>query len=205
MYGAPGCGKGFTANRLITGCKKYIPEEEIAYISTGDLIREEIKNQTPTGMKIKELVEAGKFVPDYIVDELVTNAIQGNQRIKILDGYPRNSCQLEVLASKLPKDTRVLTLFIDTPMEVILQRVAKRRVCAKCKATHTSDDGCCPICGGESLIRKDDAVINTRIEEYRKNTLPLWCELDTIGATLRVDGTAPTEEIIDQLLNLLFP
>ena len=205
LFGAPGSGKGYLSTRLITACEKYIAKDEIAYISTGDLIREEIKNETATGMQIKELVNSGKLVPDSIVDALVTNAIKGNQRIKILDGYPRTDAQLSVLASQIPDDTRVITLFLDTPMQLILQRVAKRRVCAKCKATHSVDDGCCPICGGESVVRKDDAMINARIEEYRKNTLPLWDKMDTIGAMLRVDGTLPTEEIIDSLINLLFP
>lgn len=203
LFGAPGCGKGYLSNQLIKALESKISSEEIFYISTGDLIRSEIANATPTGVEIKELVQSGQLVPDCIVDSLVANALKEKQTVKILDGYPRTENQLAFLDSQIEKGTTVLTVFRDTPEDVILQRVAKRRVCAKCKRTHTVDDGCCPTCGGESIIRKDDAVIKSRLEEYKKNTLPLWDKLDSIGSTLRVDGLKESEEIAEEIANIL--
>lgn len=201
LFGAPGCGKGHLSDRLITALIKQIPSEEIFYISTGDLIRSEIAHATPTGLKIKELVQSGQLVPDEIVDNLVANAINGNQAVKILDGYPRTANQLTFLSTQIEKGTTVLTVFRDTPENVIKERIKKRRVCAKCKKTHTVDDGCCPFCGGESIIRKDDSVIDARLEEYKKNTLPLWTSINQLGRTLRLD--AESEEIAKIVVNIL--
>ena len=204
LFGAPGCGKGHLSDRLIEALKQHLSPEEIAYISTGDLIRSEIAEATPTGLQIKELVQSGQLVPDEIVDKLVANAINGSQTAKILDGYPRTANQLAFLSKQIEEDVTVLTVFRDTPTETIKERIEKRRVCKNCKKTHSVDDGCCPYCGGESTIRKDDAVIDARLEEYKKNTLPLWYEIDLLGNTLRVDGLMESEEIAEAIVKLFF-
>ena len=183
---------------------KRLSQKEIAYIATGDLIREQIAQKSEIGLKIAELVQSGQLVPDSIVDTLIANALNGEQAIKVLDGYPRTKSQFDALASKIDDDTTVITIFRDTPVDIILQRIAKRRVCEKCKATHTSDDGCCPKCGGESLIRKDDAVIEARLDEFRKNTLPIWDRMCELGATLHCMGDKTSEEIADAIIKLLF-
>ena len=203
LFGAPGCGKGHLSDRLINALEQHVSPEEISYISTGDLIRSEIAQATPTGLQIQELVQSGQLVPDEIVDNLVAIAIKGNQSIKILDGYPRTAHQLAFLSSQIEEDVTVLTVFRDTPMETIKERIQKRRVCKNCKKTHSVDDGCCPSCGGESTIRKDDAVIDARLEEYKKNTLPLWYEIDNLGNTLRVDGLMESEEIAEAIVTLV--
>lgn len=206
LFGAPGCGKGHLSEQIIKVLNEKISPDEIFYISTGDLIRNEIANESEIGKQIKELVQSGQLVPDNIVDTLVAQAINRDEYVKILDGYPRTSSQLDFLAKQL-KDEKgkitVLTIFRDTPEEVILERVKKRRVCAKCKKTHTVDDGCCPHCGGESIIRKDDAVIEARLEAYKKNTLPLWDKIDSISHTLRVDGLRESEEVAREIIEIL--
>ena len=106
IFGAPGCGKGHLSDRLIDVLKQSLSPEEIAYISTGDLIRTEIANATPTGLQIQEIVQSGQLVPDEIVDNLVATAINGNQQIKILDGYPRTDHQLAFLSTQVEKMLR---------------------------------------------------------------------------------------------------
>ena len=204
LFGAPGCGKGHLSDRLIDALKKHVSSEEISYISTGDLIRSEIAQATPIGLQIQELVQSGQLVPDEIVDNLVATAIKGKQSVKILDGYPRTSHQLDFLSTQIEKSTMVLTVFRDTPEDVIKERIKKRRVCKECKKTHSVDDGCCPSCGGESIIRKDDAVIDARLEEYKKNTFPSWYEIDILGSSLRVDGLMESEKIAEEVVQILF-
>ncbi len=204
LFGAPGCGKGHLWGCLHDKLLKRVLPESINYIATGDLIREEIAKKSEIGLQIAELVQSGQLVPDSIVDTLVANALGGDQVIKVLDGYPRTNSQFDALKVQLDEETEVIAVFRDTPVDVILERVAKRRVCAKCKATHTSDDGCCPRCGGESLIRKDDAVIETRLAEFEKNTLPIWDRMFEIGNTLRVMGDRESSEIADGIITLIF-
>lgn len=205
LFGAPGCGKGYLSNKLIEALKEKVPSEQISYISTGDLIRAEIANESETGLQIKELVQTGQLVPDSIVDTLMLNAISATQSVKILDGYPRTLSQLNFLREILKGEKiTVLTVFIDTPEDVIISRVQNRRVCKICKKTHTISDGCCPYCGGESTIRKDDAAIHTRLEEYKKNTLPLWLKIDCIGHSLHINGLHEAECTAKAIVSLLF-
>lgn len=135
---------------------------------------------------------------------MIANALAGDQVIKILDGYPRTEAQFEKLKSQISDETQVIAVFRDTPVDVIMSRVAKRRVCKDCKTTHSVDDGCCPKCGGESLIRKDDSVIQARLAEFERNTLPIWDRMCEIGATLHCEGDRESSEIADGIITLIF-
>lgn len=205
LFGAPGCGKGHLWSVLHDRLLERVFPEEINYIATGDLIRAEITNKSEIGLQIAELVQSGQLVPDNIVDTLVANALTSNQIFKVLDGYPRTNSQLDALMSHLDEETTVISVFRDTPVDVILKRIAKRRVCKDCKTTHSSDDGCCPKCGGESLVRKDDAVIEARLAEFEKNTLPIWDEIcEKLGTSLRCIGDRTSDEIADGIIKLIF-
>ena len=204
LFGAPGCGKGHLWGMLQEQLLKLVPEDELSYISTGNLIREEINKKSDLGCQIAELVQKGKLVPDSIVDNLVTNALSEKQSIKVLDGYPRTNAQFDALKAQIDDDTEVIAVFRDTPVDIILGRIAKRRVCKNCKHTHTSDDLCCPKCGGESLIRKDDAAIEARLEEFRKNTLPIWKRMSEIGISIRCIGDPASEDIAYLLMHFMF-
>ena len=204
LFGAPGCGKGHLWRFLSDSLQKKFGEEQVLYIATGDLIREEIKNRTQLGAEIEEIVQLGQLVPDEIVDHLVAKALTGKQQVKVLDGYPRTNAQFDALKEQIEAETKVIAIFRDTPTDLILSRVAKRRVCAECKTVHLSDDRCCPKCGGESLIRKDDAVIQNRLEEFNKNTLPLWSRMPNIcRATLQVAGDCTSEWLANNIMSLL--
>lgn len=204
LFGAPGCGKGHLWNSLHERLLERVLPESISYIATGDLIREEIAKKSEIGLQIAEIVQSGQLVPDTIVDKLIANALAGDQVIKVLDGYPRTEAQFENLKSQISEETQVIAVFRDTPTDVILSRISKRRICKDCKATHSVDYGCCPKCGGESLIRKDDSVIEARLAEFEKNTLPLWDRMCEIADTLHCMGDRESSEIADGIITLIF-
>ena len=205
LFGAPGSGKGYLGDCI----KEELVENgatDFLYISTGDLLRAEIKAKTPLGQEIEQIVSSGKLVPDTIVSKLVIKALYEPQEIKILDGYPRTNTQMvDLVTIQDTLDYEVISIRRDTAVSLIKERVAKRRVCKDCKATHSVDDGCCPKCGGASEIRKDDAVIDARLAEYQKNTEHLWDILLTISsASLNVDGSVEAKEVAKEFVKLLF-
>ena len=178
LFGAPGSGKGTLGDCIKTELiaqGKYTLEN-IKYVSTGDLLRTEISSNSELGKEISSIVQSGGLVPDELVGQLVLNAILGleDDQLMFLDGYPRTRAQLDALFVMLDESFYVTTIKRNTDEKVIKDRISKRRVCTICKTTHTVDDGKCPKCGGPSTIRKDDSVIEKRLEEYHANTEPIW-------------------------------
>ena len=193
LFGAPGCGKGTLAQFFLNFLLEQgiVSKADIAYISTGDLLREEISSGSPLGQEISQIVTSGQLVSDKIVNTLIQKALSGSERIKIIDGFPRKASQLESLKEMLLSHPHgVIAIRRNTPTHLIRERVSKRRVCKDCKATHSIDDGCCPKCGGESTIRKDDANIDERLFVYFDNTAPLWDEFKKFATlSISVSGT----------------
>ena len=175
LFGAPGSGKGYLGDclqREITGRRI---TEKIKYISTGDLLRAEVIAKTALGEQISQIIASGELVSDEIVNDLVSKALNAEEDIFFLDGYPRTDEQLNMLFSQFEqKQQYVVAIKRDTPIDLILERVSKRRICRECKVTHSVEDGCCPKCGGKSIIRKDDAVIADHIAVYQNSTEKLW-------------------------------
>ena len=204
LFGAPGSGKGYLGECLKSEIEK--KGFAVKYISTGDLLREEIALKTPLGEQLAQTISSGKLVPDDVVDALVEKALKAEETVLFLDGYPRTYSQFLAFTSFVEAEDafKVVVVKRDTPVELILERVAKRRVCATCKATHSVDDGCCPKCGGESVIRKDDAVIRGRLEEYEANTAGLWNDLRLFAEEMYVvegseEATKAASEIVEDL------
>lgn len=201
LFGAPGSGKG-----LLGYCLKSEIEKKgftVKYVSTGDLLREEIAQKTPLGEQLAQTISSGQLVPDEVVDALVKKALKTDECVVFLDGYPRTYSQFEKL-QEVVESFKVVAIKRDTPVELILERVAKRRVCSVCKATHSVDDGCCPKCGGDSLVRKDDAVIEKRLDEYEANTAGLWNDLRLISDEMYViegseEASVAAKEIVEDL------
>jgi len=173
MLGPPGAGKGTYASRLtkILG---------IPHISTGDMVREEIKKQTDLGKRIKEYSDRGILVPDEIIIKLLAERLK-KQDCKdgfILDGFPRTINQAEAL-EKIAKIDLVINL--EVPDEIIITRLSNRLICNKCGAIYNlltlkpKKEGICDKCGGKLYQRKDDRpeVIRERLKVYRKQTEPL--------------------------------
>ena len=163
MFGAPGSGKGIIGDALVKafGFQK---------ISTGDILRDEVKKQTPLGGLVADYVSNGLLVDDDIVNNIVKNLLEGASQDVLLDGYPRNFAQCDFLFNLLRDDFEPHCIYLEAPKELIIARIEQRRICADCGKTHLAQDGCCPACGGESIIRKDDAQIRERYELYQRVT-----------------------------------
>lgn len=204
LFGAPGSGKGYLGDCIKEELKSS-GNNDFLYISTGDLLRAEIKAQTKLGKEIETIVSSGKLVSDAIVSELVMKALTQPHTIKILDGYPRTEFQMyDIIAARDMLDHDIISIKRDTSVDLIKKRVSNRRICKNCKATHSVADGCCPKCGGPSEIRKDDAVIDARLKEYERNTEPLWYELvKNSCTTLVADGSSEAKYLAKDLMCIL--
>ena len=170
MLGAPGSGKG-------TMAKLIAKDFELPHISTGDIFRENIKNQTEIGKQAKAIMDKGELVPDEITIKIVENRLKEDDCKEgfILDGFPRNLIQAKAL-EKFAKIDRVILL--DVPNEEIERRIAGRRACRDCGEiynTETYDKTTCAKCGGELYQRDDDKLetVRNRLEVYEKQTAPL--------------------------------
>ena len=196
FLGAPGAGKGTQADILAE--KLGIPT-----ISTGVIIRESLKCGTEMGLKAKKFIEAGELVPDDVVIGIIKERLAKAdcQNGFILDGFPRTVPQAEALDAMGVELDKIVS--IEVPDENIVERMAGRRVCAKCGATyHTvynpSADGVnCDKCKEELTIRRDDApeVVLSRLEVYHSTTEPLKDFYAKCGTLKLVDGVGSVEEI----------
>lgn len=174
FLGAPGAGKGTQA--ALVSEKLGIPT-----ISTGDMFRANLKQGTPVGLRAKAYMEAGQLVPDDVVIDMVTERVAQDDCAKgyILDGVPRTIAQAEALEKAGIAFDCVVA--IDTPDEVVTERLGGRRVCKDCGATYHMGhhrpkvDGVCDKCGGQVITRKDDCpeTIANRLVVYHKETEPL--------------------------------
>ncbi|MBQ2314318.1 MAG: adenylate kinase [Treponema sp.] len=173
FLGPPGAGKGTLAGQVAE-------EYGIPHISTGDIFRAAIKNQTPLGVKVKAIIDAGGLVSDDITCALVEDRIKQDDCKKgfILDGFPRTIPQAEAL-EKICPDVKVVNFEVDN--ELIIARLSNRRVCKQCGTNYnikfypTKVEGICDKCGGELYTRDDDKLesITNRLKVYREQTEPL--------------------------------
>ena len=183
LLGAPGAGKGTLAAVLIE--KMGIPS-----ISTGNMLREAIKNGTSLGMSAKKYMDAGDLVPDEVVIGMIKERLAEPDCANgcILDGFPRNIPQAEALEKVVPMDC---ALSIEIPDETIVNRMSGRRVCLKCGATYNVNseamapkkEGVCDKCGDEIVIRKDDApeTVLARLATYHEQTEPVKGYYEKLG------------------------
>lgn len=189
LLGAPGAGKGTLSAYLIE--KMGVPS-----VSTGNILREAIANNTPLGQQAKEFMDAGKLVPDQLVIDMLRERIAQDDCKNgfILDGFPRTIPQAEELDKIASIDC---ALALEVPDEIIEGRMTGRRVCVKCGATfHVSTnppkaEGVCDACGGELQLRKDDKpdVVKHRLEVYHEQTEPLKAYYEAQGKLKCMDGT----------------
>lgn len=195
LLGAPGAGKGTQAAKLV---EKY----GFAHISTGDILRAAVKNQTPLGIKAKTYMDAGDLVPDDLVIDLVKERLQDKDTEKgfILDGFPRTSTQAVALDSELSKLERPLTaaLLVDVDKEVIIKRLTSRRMCRECGFIGTDADVTCPKCNGEMYQRDDDneATVRNRLDVYENSTAPLIDYYRGCDLLVEIDGDRDPEEVL---------
>jgi len=195
LLGAPGAGKGTQAEVLSRMC-------DIPTISTGNILRAAMKNGTPVGLKAKEYVDSGKLVPDDVIIGIVRERLaqEDCKNGYILDGMPRTIPQAEAL-----EDVGIsvdVALAIEISDEEIVKRMAGRRVCKNCGATYhivtikPKVEGICDNCGGELIIRKDDApeTVLDRLAVYHRETEPLKDFYAKRGKLKTVDNQPTIDE-----------
>ncbi len=202
--GAPGAGKG-TQSEVIS--EKF----NIPAISTGDILRGAIKNETELGKVAKSYMDAGQLVPDEVVIGLIKDYLAGDacKNGFILDGFPRSIPQAEALDALGVKIDAVVTL--EVPDQVIVERMSQRRMCPDCGASYhltfkpSKDNKTCDKCGAELYIRKDDApeTVLARLSTYHAQTEPLEAYYDKKGILKRINGVGDVSEISKLTLNAL--
>ncbi|MFG6325475.1 MAG: adenylate kinase [Lachnospiraceae bacterium] len=208
MLGAPGAGKGTQAKML---ADKY----EIPHISTGDIFRANIKNETELGKKAKEYMDKGLLVPDELTCNLVVDRIQQEDCKKgyILDGFPRTIPQAEALDKALTElnDKIDYAINVEVPDENIVGRMSGRRACVGCGATYhivynpTKEEGICDRCGKELILRDDDKpeTVQKRLNVYHEQTQPLIDFYKNKGVLKEVDGTVDMNDVFNAIVKVL--
>ena len=202
LLGAPGAGKGTQAAKLV---------EEFAtpHISTGDILRAAVKNQTELGKKAKGYMDAGDLVPDSLIIDLMDERLREPDCEKgfILDGFPRTTAQAVALDDMLVRLERPLdaALLVDVEPEVIIKRLTERRCCKECGYIGTAADATCPKCGGEMYQRDDDneTTVRNRLDVYAKSTSPLIDYYKGKGLLKSVDGDRPVDTVYVDVKALL--
>ena len=201
LLGAPGSGKGTMAQKLTNDLK--IPQ-----ISTGDIFRKNLKEETPLGLQVKDIMARGELVPDEITIEIVKNRLSEPDCANgyILDGFPRSIVQAEALDGFQQIDCAIN---LDVDKETIVKRLSGRLFCPDCNGTfHVStlaNAELCPACGGKLIVRADDseATVRERLRVYDKNTFPLIEYYTEQGKVLTVDGNGTIDEVYARILTLL--
>ena len=202
LLGAPGAGKGTQAAKLV---------EEFAtpHISTGDILRAAVKNQTELGKKAKGYMDAGDLGPDSLIIDLMDERLREPDCEKgfILDGFPRTTAQAVALDDMLVRLERPLdaALLVDVDPEVIIKRLTERRCCKECGYIGTAADATCPKCGGEMYQRDDDneTTVRNRLDVYAKSTSPLIDYYKGKGLLKSVDGDRPVDTVYVDVKALL--
>lgn len=193
LLGAPGAGKGTQATRISDAYA-------LPHISTGDIFRENIKNQTPIGMLAKSFIDKGQLVPDEVTCKIVEERIQRADCVNgyMLDGFPRTIAQAEAL----DKITKIdLVINIDVDFSLLMDRLCGRRVCKDCgESYHVSRlNGAvkCTRCGGELYQRKDDnpETVQSRLDVYNAQTAPLIAYYTEKGLLFNVVGNTTPEDV----------
>lgn len=208
FLGAPGVGKGTQADKVATlyGVLK---------ISTGDLLREAVRNKTALGLEAKSFMDQGKLVPDSVVIGLVRDKL-GDRSCEngfVLDGFPRTVPQAEELAKVLISRNISLDRVINFQVlrEDVVKRLTGRRSCLKCQATFHLDfapskvDGICDRCGGGLVQRSDDQreAIETRLKVYDEQTAPLISFYEQKGLLSNLDGGGSVDAVSQNLTKVL--
>jgi len=196
FLGPPGAGKGTLAVRAVDILK-------VQQISTGSIFRAAIADQTPLGVKVKAIIDAGKLVDDETTIALVKERLAKDdvQNGYILDGFPRTIPQAEALATFSVVEKVVN---FDIPDSGVLERLGGRQVCRKCGYnfhkifTPTSKEGICDHCGGEVYVRDDDKpeAVQKRLEVYRAQTAPLIDYYRGKGLLVDIDARPKVDEIV---------
>ena len=208
LIGAPGAGKG-------TMSEKIIDKYDVVHVSTGDMLRAAVKNETPVGLKAQEYMNKGALVPDSIIHDIIVERLKQDDIKKgfLFDGYPRTEAQAidldEILDELGLKVDAVINLNVDE--DILIKRITGRRSCSSCGKLFNiyfhapKQEGVCDECGGELIQRKDDneESLKTRLSEFHKNTKPVIEHYERKGIVKHLDGTKDSKEVFGEVDILL--
>ncbi len=204
LFGPPGAGKGTQADRLRIDFR-------LPFISTGDMLRANVKDETELGKEAKQYMDAGDLVPDDVIVAMAAERLgePDAQDGFILDGFPRTLEQAKALDKQLSELKRRVTaaILIEVPDEELVRRLSGRRVCSKAGHNYHIEfdppkrEGVCDQDGSRLIQRDDDQpdVVRNRLEVYHKQTEPLIDFYDEQGLMRRIDGTRSPEEVHDHI------
>ena len=208
IMGPAGAGKG-TMSDLI------LKEYNIAHISTGDMLRENVRNSTALGLEAQSYMNQGKLVPDDLINAMVEERIQQPDCANgyLLDGFPRTLVQAEVfdkIAKKIGKEVDAV-IDLQVKFEILEERITGRRICPKCGAiyhihNHPSKvESVCDVCGSELQQRKDDTVeqLKVRMEGYESSTKPVIDYYDQKGVVTHIDAAQAPEKVFEDIKKAL--
>lgn len=209
LLGLPGAGKGTASERIVD-------EFHLAHISTGDMFREAIANETPVGLEAKSYIDNGNLVPDEVTAKLVEERLQQKDTEKgfILDGFPRTTVQAELLEDITKSLDKRLTnvISIDVSEDVLIKRLSARYMCKACGATYnkisnpTKVEGKCDRCGGSEFYQRDDdkpEVVKNRLEVNKKMNTPLKDFYDKKGILSSVNGEQTPDKVFKEIYDIL--
>lgn len=208
LLGPPGAGKGTQATRIV---EKY----KVPHISTGDIFRENIKNNTPLGQKAQEYMNKGELVPDQLVVDIALDRL-GKDDCKngfLLDGFPRTVFQADALDKFLKDKGKGIDLVINIEVEdkMLIERLDARRVCPTCVATYNvigmppKKEGICDKCNDTLIQRKDDKkeTVGNRIKVYHEQTSPLIDYYKEKGLIKDFDGMIGADALFDEIVKAI--
>lgn len=203
LLGKQGAGKGTQAARL---AERYA----IEHVSTGDLFRAAAAAGTPAGREAEQYMNRGDLVPDDLTLRIVEERFAQNGLVDqgfVLDGFPRTLPQAEKLEDVLDGHPLDLVINLDVPTEIVLDRIAGRRVCEKCGTTYhvnapPKSDLTCDVCGGRVVQREDDTedAVLRRLELYAEETVPIIDFYRKVGKLVVVDGTGDGDDVFARLV-----
>jgi adenylate kinase len=206
LLGRQGAGKGTQCVRL---SRHYV----VPHISTGDMLRAAVREGTEFGLKAKEIMDQGELVSDEIMGGVVDERLDRDDtrhRGYILDGFPRTVGQAELLAKITATEPLDLVIDLVVPTDVVLERLASRRVCTDCGANYSVDappryGWVCDNCGGDVVQRADDTpeAIQKRLDLYERETAPLIAWYAGRDLLAEVDGLGPAEEVTKRLIGVI--
>ncbi len=201
LLGPPGAGKGTLAVRLVEAFG-------FVHLSTGDILREEVKKGSELGKLAQGYMERGELVPDEVILGMVRERVDGKSDGFLFDGFPRTIAQAEGLEEILPVH---MAIYLELPEEEVVRRLSARRVCKQCGANYNlitqppKVPGVCDRCGGELYQRPDDneEVIRNRFRVYTEQSAPLIDYYERKGILVRVDASLPPEEVFRRVAEVL--